>query len=253
MTTALITGANKGVGFATARAMASRGIHVWLGARSVERGERAERLLRGEGFSVEFVQLDVTDAASIAAAAARIGQNAPSLDILVNNAGIMNELTGPGLNAIPPSQTPLHLLRAVYETNLFGMIATTQAMLPMLRRSPAGRIVNVASRLASFGCMSDKEWVSRAINLLGYGSSKAALNFATLSFAIELQDTPIKINAVSPGTIATDLSGTPAAELARQPGYGRPEDGAALIVQYATLAEDGPTGGFFGPGGKLPW
>lgn len=254
MPTALITGANKGIGFATARALAQRDIHVWLGARSPERGREAVAQLHADGLAADFVALDVTDQNSIETAVATVTQSGRGLDILINNAGIMNEVLDSTLTrTVKPSAIPPAQLRAVFDTNLFGAIAVTQAFLPLLRKSPAGRIVNVGSRLGSLGLMSDENWPPRNLALMGYGSSKAALNLATICFAIELQDTPIKVNAVSPGTIATDLSGAPKEVLAQRPDHGRPEDGGELIARYALISDDGPTGRFFGPDGETPW
>jgi NAD(P)-dependent dehydrogenase (short-subunit alcohol dehydrogenase family) len=251
--TALVTGANRGIGLATARALGQRGIQVWLGARSDVAGSEAARRLRLEGIHARFVRLDVCDAASIHGAAQELGAASSSLDILVNNAGIMRELNTAQFTAVAASRVPVATIQHIHETNFLGAVATIQAMLPLLRQAPAARIVNVSSRLGSIGMQSDPSWPHRAINQLGYASSKAALNMATALFAYELRETTIKINAVSPGTIATDLSGTPAKELAGRPGFGTPEEGAAVIVRYALPDYDGPSGRFFGPDGELPW
>jgi NAD(P)-dependent dehydrogenase (short-subunit alcohol dehydrogenase family) len=253
MITALVSGANKGVGFATARALGRLGAKVWVGARSTELGRNATERMCSEGIDAEFIQLDVTDSASIAAAALRMADSSPALDILVNNAGIMTELNFVDFTPNPASLVSLDTLRKIYETNLFGAIAVTQAMLPMLSKSPRGRIVNVSSRLGSIALQTDERWAPRALNQLGYGSSKAALNMATAIFSYELRNTRIKINAVSPGTIATDLSGAKAEDLAGKPGFASPDQGAEVVVRYATLADDGPSGRFFGPDGELEW
>src|ERR1700722_13471429 len=254
MRTALVTGANKGIGFATARSLAEAGFKVWLGARSNERGRIAEARLRAAGLDVNLIQLDVTDRSSIIAAALKMGSVSASLDVLVNNAGVMNEVIGKDLQTIPPSAVSTEPLRAIYETNVLGVVAVTQIMLPLLRNSSAGRIVNVSSRLGSLARLTDPKWPPRSLNMIGYSSSKAALNAVTVTFAIELKDTPIKINSVTPGTIASDLSGAVnAEELAGKPGFAPPEEGARLIVRYPMSPSDAPSGGFFGPDGEAPW
>jgi NAD(P)-dependent dehydrogenase (short-subunit alcohol dehydrogenase family) len=250
MVTALVTGANKGVGLGVSRALGGMGIKVWLGAREESRGRAAEVELRGDGINAEYLPLDVTDASSIALATQRIGSASGTLDILVNNAGIMVEMKAYP-DASKPSEVPVARLRKQYETNFLGAVALIQAMLPLLRNSPAGRIVNVTARMGSFAYKTDPSRQWESLNLIGYSSSKAALNMATVVFAHELRDTPIKINAVSPGIIATDLSGTRANELAGRPGFGTPDQGAAPIVKYATLPDNGPSGGLFGPDGEM--
>jgi NAD(P)-dependent dehydrogenase (short-subunit alcohol dehydrogenase family) len=253
MTTALVTGANKGLGFGVARALGGMGIKVWMGAREEGRGLAAAAQLRAGGADTEYVALDVTDNASIERAVRRIGVGSNGLDILVNNAGIMVETQGAFPDALLPSQVPVQLLRQQYETNFLGAVALIQATLPLLRRSSAARIVNVTARMGSFAYKTDQTGQRSRYNLVGYSSSKAALNMATVVFARELRGTAIKINAVSPGIIATDLSGTSAGDLADRPGFGTPEEGARPIVKYATLPDDGPSGGFFGPDGEMPW
>jgi NAD(P)-dependent dehydrogenase (short-subunit alcohol dehydrogenase family) len=254
MKSALITGANKGIGLATAKALGHLGYKLWIGARSQERGRAAQAELVWEGFEAEFVQLDVNDEATIRAAAETIAAASPSLDILINNAGITAEGTGAPFEAIPPSRVPVATLRRIYDTNFFGAVAVTQAMLPLLRRAPAARIVNVSSALGSFGLTTDENWPWRSLLALGYKSSKAALNMATVLFAQELKDTPIKVNAANPGLIATDLSGARAEDLAGRPGYGTTDEGARIIVRLATLPAEGPSGGFFDwEMGTVPW
>ena len=253
MAVALVTGANKGIGFAVAHLLGKRGVDVWIGARDPERGRAAAGLLTADGIAATFVRLDVTSADSIAAAAARLERERGRLDILVNNAGMIVEFDDAYPKATPPSQVRVEALRVQYATNVLGPIAMIQAMLPLLRRSEAGRIVNVGARQGTFAHQSRQLNGQPALNLIGYSSSKAALNMVTLSFAIELKGTPIKINAVTPGIIATDISGTRAAELAGQPGFGTPQTAAETIVPYALLPADGPTGGFFGPLGAMPW
>jgi NAD(P)-dependent dehydrogenase (short-subunit alcohol dehydrogenase family) len=242
-TIALVTGANKGIGFETARRLGAGGRTVLVGARSAERGGPAAERLRRQGADARFVELDVTDEASAAKAAAWIDAEFGRLDVLVNNAGIISE------SPTPPSAKPLSDLRETYETNVFGVVAVTNAMLPLLRRSAAGRIVNVSSDLGSLTLMSDPAYVHYAFNLLAYNSSKAALNAVTVAYAKELADTPIKVNAVNPGFCATDLNG--------RSGPRPAAEGAAEVARLAVLGEDGPTGGFFAdepePGTVVPW
>lgn len=238
---ALITGANKGIGFETARALGSAGITVLLGSRSPERGEKAAAELTADGLDARFVHLDVTDEDSIRQAAGRLDQ----LDILVNNAGI-----APDEASVLPSATPISALRHTYETNVFGVVAVTNAMLPLLRRSPEGRIVNVSSELGSLALLTDPDSPFFPLNLLAYNSSKTALNGITIAYAKELADTPIKVNAANPGYCATDLNA--------HTGFRSAAQGAAEIVRLATLTPDGPTGTFTGGsndqlGAPLPW
>ena len=238
---ALITGANKGIGFEVARQLGQRGIIILVGARNDERGQDAARTLQAEGIDARGVQLDVTDQASIDAAAAAIDADYGKLDILVNNAGISVREQG-----TPPSALDLGDLRRTYETNFFGAFAVTKAMLPLLRRAEAGRIVNQSSNMGSLTYASDPDSVySEMPPLLAYCSSKTAMNALTVFFARELLDTPIKINAVNPGYCATDLNG--------HSGYLTAAQGAEAAVRYATIGADGPTGGFFEADGMVPW
>ncbi|MEU7900466.1 SDR family oxidoreductase [Nonomuraea sp. NPDC049152] len=234
-TTALITGANKGIGFEIARLLGARGITAIVGARDEERGKAAAARI-----GQPYIRLDVTDAADVRAAARWIEQEYGKLDILINNAGIVDRPEDGR-----PSTAPLELVRRVFETNVFGVITVTNAMLPLLRRSPAGRIVNQSSELGSIarGLVQDSPlW---PINDVAYSSSKAALNMITVSYAKELWDTPIKVNAVDPGWCATDINAGA--------GYRTAEEGAAIAVRLATIDADGPTGGFFQDEGPLPW
>ena len=246
MLTALVTGGNKGIGKATARALAATGFKVWIGARDMGRGEQAVAELRGEGLQVSAVQLNVVDRHSIRAAVATIAAETDALDVLVNNAGISNEMTSTFGVTVPPSELPEQKLRELYEVNFFAPVAMIQECLPLIRKSPAGRIVNVSSNLGSFGLSTSETSPIRSISTLGYKSSKAALNMATLMFSKELQGTAIKINAANPGLVATDLTGAGNGEkFAGRPGFGTPDEGARIIVKLATLPEDGPSGGFF--------
>lgn len=230
---ALITGANKGIGFQTARILGARGMTVLAGARDEARGRKAERTLRDGGADVRFVPLDVTDADSVRRAAEWIDAEYGRLDILVNNAGITGE-AAPGL----PSQTSVANLRAVYETNVFGVVAVTNAMLPLLRQAPAARIVNVSSELGSITWMTDPAGPMAGVASAAYPSSKAALNMVTAMYAKEFKDTRIKVNAANPGYCATDLNG--------QTGFRTAGQGAEVSVHLATLPEDGPTGLLWG-------
>ena len=248
-TIALITGANKGIGFQTARLLGARGMTVLASARDESRGLAAERTLREGGADARFVRLDVTDAKSVTRAAEWVEAEFGRLDVLVNNAGIARR-DGSG----PPSQTTLAALRDVYETNVFGVVAVTNAMLPLLRRAPAARIVNVSSEVGSIASMTDPDGPMAAMASIPYPSSKTALNMVTAMYAKELRDTPVKVNAANPGYCATDLNG--------HSGFRTPEQGAEISVHLATLPEDGPDGVLWGhlwgaetPGaaGPLPW
>ena len=248
-TIALITGANKGIGFETARMLGARGITVLAGARDEAKGLEAERLLRADGADVSYLALDVIDEKSVRQAADQIEDKYGMLDILVNNAGIARG-DGAGL----PSQTTLATLREVYETNVFGVVAVTNAMLPLLRRAPAARIVNVSSEVGSITSMTDPDGPMAAMASVPYPSSKAALNMVTAMYAKELRATPIKVNAANPGYCATDLNANS--------GFRTAAQGAEVSVHLATLAGDGPTGELWGylwtadgtdSHGTLPW
>ncbi|MFF4807139.1 SDR family oxidoreductase [Micromonospora chersina] len=246
-TIALITGANKGIGLATARQLGVRGMTVLVSARDAARGREAADKLRAEGVDARFVPLEVTDAASIAAAAELVEREYGHLDVLVNNAGIIRA-DGAGL----PSQTTLDTLREVYETNVFGVVAVTNALLPLLRRASAARIVNVSSEVGSIAVMTDPEGALFALTSIPYPSSKTALNMITAMYAKELRDTPIKVNAANPGYCATDLN--------HHSGFRTPEEGAEVSVHLATLPPDGPSGLLWGYQmdagggyGVLPW
>lgn len=232
MTTALITGANKGIGYETARILGARGMTVLVGARDADLGRAATDKLKAEGAQAHFVQLDVTDADSIAAAAAWIDSEFGTLDILINNAGIT------GLFGGAPSTVSVEVLREVFETNVFGIVALTNALLPLLRRADAARIVNVSSEVGSLtGTMNPESPLWRILGI-PYPASKTALNMVTAMYAKELWDTPIKVNAANPGYCATDLNGNS--------GFRTAEQGAAPSVHLATLPADGPTGQLWG-------
>ncbi len=235
---ALVTGANKGIGYEIARGLAAGGATVLFGSRDAERGASAATTLRVEGINVEAIRLDVTDETIICTAASQIATRFGRLDILVNNAGVNLE------EWAKPSTVSPSVIRRVYDVNVFGTIAVTQAMLPLLRKSASGRIVNVSSSLGSLQGMSDPGQRGSRPLLLGYCSSKSALSAITLQFANELRDTGIKVNAACPGLCDTDLSGH----------RGRhPREGTITPIRLATLPEDGPTGGFFNDAGRVAW
>lgn len=237
-TIALVTGANRGIGFEIARQLAQKGSFVLIGARDLARGERAAVQLREEGFDARSVALDVTDEASIQRAARWIDAEFGRLDILVNNAGI-------AIDDQAPSLVSTGVLRQTYETNFFGPVAVTQAMVPLLRKSSAGRIVNLSSSLASLALTSDPASPVFGMNYLAYNASKSALNAMTVSFAKELRDTPIKVNAADPGYTRTDMN--------HGNGDHDADEGAIAAVQLATLPADGPTGIFIDKDGQVAW
>lgn len=235
---ALVTGANRGIGFEIARLLGERGMTVLVGARDRDRGRQAAARLRDAGLDATALRLDVTDQASIQAAADWIAATHGRLDVLVNNAAVSIDA------GHSPSQATLEQLRATYETNVFGAVAVTITMLPLLRRSPAGRIVNMSSALASLGTWSNPYLSLGPAPALAYASSKAALNAVTVLFAYELRDSGIKVNAAEPGMVATDMN---------PHGTRSPAQGAQIAVRLATLPPDGPTGGFFADNGVVPW
>lgn len=235
----LVTGANKGIGLEVARQLGKTGHHILLGARDEARGLAAAKTLQDEGIDVRFVAVDLSDSASLAAVAADIAAHEGRIDILINNAGIA--LQGDGL----PGSTDLDIVRRTFDTNFFGTIAVTQALLPLVKKSRAGRIVNVSSGLGSITLNADPTWDYAAVKLIGYNGSKAALNLFTVLLAAELKDTGIKVNAVNPGYTATDLNGNS--------GHQTVAEGAAEIVRIAQMDDDGPTGGFTSTEGVEPW
>ncbi|HEY0756361.1 MAG TPA: SDR family oxidoreductase [Ktedonobacteraceae bacterium] len=240
-TIALITGANKGIGFEIARQLGTLGITILAGVRDQARGEATVQKLRAEGIDATLVPLDVTDQANIDAAAAFIDQTYGKLDVLVNNAGISTRE-----GSIPPSELAFADLHKIFATNVFGVFAVTKAMLPLLRRSEAGRVVNLSSEMGSLGINSDPASFAAGMPpALAYNASKTTLNALTVFFAKELRNTPIKVNSVSPGYVATDLNG--------HSGFLTPEQGAKAPVAFATLPADGPTGGFFGENRVIAW
>ena len=246
---ALVTGANQGIGLQIAKDLTTHGFTVLVGSRDLQRGEAAAQTIDGDAHAL---QLDVTDLASIAAAAARIRAEFGRLDVLVNNAAISNTARRTDLTIAEyakltrPSNVSLDEVRAIWETNVFGVLNVYQAMLPLLREAPAARIVNVSSAVGSLTLNANPNNPMRANFGPGYSASKAALNALTLAMAIELESTGIKVNAVSPGFIKTNLN--------NYAGTGTVEEGAREPVRLALLGPDGPTGTFTRwEGETIPW
>ncbi|TDD67448.1 SDR family oxidoreductase [Actinomadura darangshiensis] len=237
-TIALVTGANKGIGYEIAAGLGALGWSVGVGARDEERMEAAVEKLRAGGADAFGVPLDVTGDASVAAAAELVEERAGRLDVLVNNAGV----TG-GVPQEPTLVDPA-VMRTVVETNVIGVIRVTNAMLPLLRRSASPRIVNMSSSVGSLTRQSAPDAQTGPISA-AYAPSKSFLNAVTVQYAKELSDTNILINAGCPGFCATDLNGFR--------GVRTPEQGAAIALHLATLPDDGPTGGFFEDAGVVPW
>ncbi|MEV4515439.1 SDR family oxidoreductase [Dactylosporangium sp. NPDC049525] len=238
---ALVTGANKGIGYEIAAGLGALGWSVGVGARDEQRREAAVEKLRAAGVDAFGVPLDVTDDASVSAAAQQIERYAGRLDALVNNAGV----TG----GMPQSPTTVGIdtMRTAVETNVFGVIRVTNALLPLLRRAPSPRIVNMSSGVGSLARQTDPSASEGTVGPLSaaYSPSKTFLNAVTVQYAKELRGTNILINAACPGYVATDLNGFR--------GYRTPEQGAAVAIRLATLPDDGPTGSFFEDAGVVPW
>jgi NAD(P)-dependent dehydrogenase (short-subunit alcohol dehydrogenase family) len=232
---ALVTGANKGIGKEIARQLSTMDFEVYLGARDPARGKAAAEELGG---SVRPIQLDVTEDASVTAAAARIEASSGRLDLLVNNAAIAVD------RHRPPSELTAEEVREAFDTNVFGVIRVTRAMLPLLRRAGSARVLNLSSQLGSVRLLADPDHPEMGPDVLAYGASKAALNAVTVMYANELRASGIAVSAVSPGYCATDLNG--------HTGYLTPAQGAAVVVQAATALT--PTSGaFLISGGTTPW
>ncbi|MFI5085964.1 MAG: SDR family NAD(P)-dependent oxidoreductase [Actinomycetales bacterium] len=231
MTITLITGANKGLGYETARRLLAAGHHVYLGARSEERGRAAATAL-----GADFVQLDVTDDASVASAAEAIGDREGRLDVLVNNAGIIGRVAA-------PEQTTAEHLRTVFETNVFGIVRVTNAFLPLLRKAPSAVVVNVSSGLGSIAVVTDPARGESRLANLTYSPSKSAVTMLTVQYAKAFPE--LHINVVDPGYTATDLNGNR--------GTQTVEEGTDAIVRMATIGADGPTRTFQDRHGTVPW
>lgn len=231
MTITLITGGNKGLGYEAARRLKEQGHSVYIGARDGTRGRAA-----AEALKVRFVQLDVTDDASVDAAAEDIRRRDGRLDVLINNAGISG-------GRVSPAEVTADAIRTVYETNVFGVVRVTHAMLPLLRESENPVIVNVASGLGSFGIVSDPTRIESKYPSLSYSSSKSALTMLTLQYAKAFPE--FRVNVVDPGYTATDLNGNS--------GTQSVEEGTDAIVRLASIDRDAPTGRFEDRGGVIPW
>jgi NAD(P)-dependent dehydrogenase (short-subunit alcohol dehydrogenase family) len=238
---ALISGANKGIGLETARQLGQKGITVVLGARDLAKGEAAAEALKKEGIDASAVKFDVVDAADIKAAVEKIEKEFGKLDILINNAGVVCEALG-GNSTTTVSEKAL---RDTFETNFFALIAVTNAFLPLVKKSEAGRIVNVSSILGSLTLQATEGSPIYEAKPFAYDASKAAQNAYTIHLAHALKDTKIKVNAAHPGWVKTDM-GTDAAPM-------NVVDGAKTEVELATLGPDGPTGGYFHMGQSISW
>src|SRR5262249_43982780 len=235
---ALVTGSNKGIGKELVRELAARGSTVYLGARDAQRGQAAAQDLARAG-DVRFVRLDLADSGTINATAETVKQEVGKLDVLVNNAAVALEWE-------PPSTANIALLKETFQTNYFGLVEVTQVFLPLLRAATTRVILNVTSGLGSITKHADPSWEFGNVLLLGYNSSKAAVNMFTVLLAKELKKEGFKVNAVSPGYTATALN--------QFRGTETPAAAAAYLVHYALLDEQGPTSGFFAKGeGTLPW
>lgn len=235
----LVTGANKGIGYEVARRLAESGCTILMGARNQALGEGAAAKLAADGLDVRYIAIDLDGLSSIAAAAGRIDADYGRLDILINNAAIA--AAGDG----PPSTSSLEAIERDYRVNFVGTVAVTQAMLPLLRKAPSARIVNVSSGLGSLTKAGDANYGYVAYKFLGYAASKAALNMLTVQLAYELRDTRIQVNSADPGYTATDLNG--------HRGIQTVAEGAVEIVRLALIAGEGPTGSFSDRNGVVPW
>ncbi|MFM9879183.1 MAG: SDR family oxidoreductase [Burkholderiaceae bacterium] len=235
---ALVTGANKGIGLEICRQLAKLGFTVLLGSREISRGTEAAKKLKGEGLDVRPVQVDMNDATTFGTLHDLIAADYGRLDVLVNNAGFASDW------AYTAATVPSQILRDTFETNFFALVDLTQKLLPLIRKSSAGRIVNQSSALGSLTLHSTPDSGMDGFKPLAYNSSKTAVNAFTVHLADAIKDTPIKINSAHPGAVATD---------ANPSGTLSVEEGARTAVQLATLPIDGPTGGFFHMGQALPW
>ena len=245
MKNALITGANKGIGFETAKQLLENGYFVFIGSRNLENGKLAVQQLHEAGFeNAEAIQLDVTDMASVENARLEIGTKTEILDVLINNAGINGGFPQAALEA------PTDAFHNVMETNLYGVVRVTQAFIDMLKKSDEPRIVNVSSSGCSLTLHCDPSWKYYSHKAAVYTASKAAMNMYTINLAYELRDSPFRINAVCPGYVATDFNG--------HRGTGTVEEGGMRIAKYAMIGAEGPTGTFISEEhnpetGETPW
>ena len=234
-----ITGANKGIGFATAKLLAEKGYQVWMGVRNMERGVKAHRLLKEQNLDVHLVQIDISNDESVTEAAHYLEQHLEQLDILINNAGLAPNLS------VPPSDETLSAIKKQYEVNTFGPVRVTQSLLPLLKKAPKASIIMLSSIVGSLSLSSDESTIYGQVNFAGYSSSKTALNALMVAFAKELKPHRIPVIAIEPGHIKTDLNGNTGTET--------PESAAKLIAKYALLGDISNTGKFLGPNGILPW
>ncbi len=240
---ALVTGANKGLGLATSRQLAQQGITVLMGSRNAAKGRAAAKELQAAGLPVEFVLLDVTKPGHIRKAAAEIRKRFNKLDILVNNAGMAHKeetLSGNSTETVSA-----RALQQTFDVNFFGLVELTRKLLPLIRKSDSGRIVNVSSILGSLTIQSTDSGGMSSFKPFAYNASKTAVNAFTIHLAAALSSTPIKVNSAHPGWVRTDMGGPQAPLL--------PEEGARTAVRLATLGPDGPTGKFFHGDKELPW
>jgi len=240
----LVTGANRGIGLAAVAGLARLGHTVLLGSRSLERGREAAEPLRADGLDVRSIGVDVTDDDTVSAAVAAIAAEHGRLDTLVNNAAIKLEMA-----PAPPSRSRLEIVRKTFETNVFGTIRVTLAMIPLLHLSAAPRIVNVSSGLGSLTLATTAGTKYQARPMLSYNPSKAAINSIAVQFANELGEAGFKVNVADPGYTNTEMTKPDA----NRGGTRTPEEGAAVVVRLATLPDDGPNGGFFDDRGPVPW
>lgn len=237
---ALVTGANKGIGLEICRQLAQKGYHVLLGSRDEARGRKATAMLAQNGAQVEPVVVDVAEPATFETTRKLIEDRFGRLDVLINNAGIGEQEDWQST----AESVPIDTLRRIFETNFLGLVDLTQRLLSLLRRSDSPRIVNQSSILGSLTEHSDPKSVIADVHALGYDASKTAVNAFTVHLAKVLRGSPIKVNSAHPGSVKTDMN--PAGDLTV-------EEGAQTAVDLATLADDGPSGGFFHRGKRLPW
>ncbi len=245
MKSAFITGANRSIGLETAKQLSEKGLFVYLGSRDLNKGEAIVKELQDKGYhNIKAVEIDVTNPASISAAARIVEQEQGKLDILINNAGIL------GSTPQTASETAISDIRQVFDTNFFGVISVTQAFLPLLKKSESARISNITSGLGSLTLHSDPGWKYYHVKTAGYGTSKAALNAYTIVLAYELKNLPFKVNVIDPGYTATDFN--------HHSGTGSVESAAAFVVKHTLTADDAPTGQYYShdiedPTGISPW
>jgi NAD(P)-dependent dehydrogenase (short-subunit alcohol dehydrogenase family) len=232
MKSVLITGANRSIGLETAKQLSAKGLFVYLGSRSLEKGEAIVKELNGNGFqNIKAIEIDVTNPDSISAAKSIVEKEQGKLDILINNAGIL------GVNPQTASEASIKDIQNVFDTNFFGVISVTQAFLDLLKKSDSPRISNITSGLGSLTLHSDPTWKYYHVKAAAYGPSKSALNAYTIVLAYELRDLPFKVNAIDPGYTATDFNA--------HSGPGSVESAASFIIKHTLTDENGPTGQFY--------